>query len=147
RLDAEGQDGDIVIIDSDTATNHAVWYALSTGASETITGMQGVPPKAYPGEVTIWKVHIVTQHLPLEYDFLNGAGKHIWEDLPEPYDPHDPQIPPYSMGVDYGTKEGAMSNGWYFFPTVTAGPGEYEFSDDAKARHNPRFSLLTRLMW
>lgn len=108
RLDAEGHYGDIAIIDSDTATNHAVWYALSTAASEHCT--EGQLPKEYPGEFTLWKVHIMTQHLPLEYDFLNGAGKHIWEDLPEPYDPHDPQIPPYSFGRDYSKKEDAMSN-------------------------------------
>ena len=137
RLDAEGHDGQVVIIDSNTAANHAVWFVLSTLESEFYTDLGkdiGLPPKEYPGEVPLWKLHILTQHLPLDYDFLEGAGKPIWEDISEPYDPHDPQIPPYSMGLDFNKKEDAMSNAWYARVHITASPGEYEFSDDPTAR-------------
>ena len=142
RLDAEGQDSEIVIIDSDTAANHAIWFVLSTGESELYTDLahdMGLPPKEYPGEIPLWKVHILTQHLPLDYDFLEGGGKPIWEDLSEPYDPHDPQNPPYSMGVDFSKKEDAMSNAWYALVGIIASPGEYVFSDDPKARQQPQF--------
>lgn len=141
RLDAEGHDSQIIIIDSDTAANHAVWYVLSTEDSAFITELEhdmGFPPKEYPGEPPLWKVHFLTQHIPLEHDFLD-AGKQIWEDVPEPYDAHDPQIPPHSMGGDFSKKEDAMNNAWYAFPGITASPGEYEFSDDPETRRQPQF--------
>ena len=143
RLDAEGQDGEIVIIDGDTAADHAVWFVRSTESSAFFADLQtevaGFPPKQYPGETPLYKLHIKTQHLPMEFDYEIGGGKSILENLPEPYDPHDPQVPPYSMGVDWGKKEDAYHNAWYFFPEITAGPGEYEFSDDPRARHQPQF--------
>lgn len=115
RLDAENQNqiGEIVIIDGDTAANHAVRFVLSTQGSAAYTDIEesmGFPPKQYPGETPLWKVHIMTQHLPLDYDFFVGGGKAIWEDVEEPYDSHDLQIPPYSMGWDFSKKEDAMSN-------------------------------------
>ena len=137
RLDAEGHDSEIVIIDNDTAANHAVWFVLSTDESAFYTELahdRGLPPKEYPGETPLWKLHILTQHLPLEYDYLEGGGKPIWEDIPDPYDPHDPQIPPSSMGVDFSKKEDAMSNGWYAHTSITASAGEYVLSDDPRAR-------------
>ena len=142
RLDAEGHDSEIIIIDSDTAANHAVWFVLSTRESAGYTDaadIVGLHPKEYPGEIPLWKLHILTQHLPLDHDFLIGGGKPMWEDLSEPYDPHDPQIPPYSMGVDFSKKEDAMSNAWYALVGITASPGEYVFSDDPKARQQPEF--------
>lgn len=139
RLDAEGhKDEEIVIIDRDTATNHAVWFVRSTADSAHMA--EGFPPPIeYPDETPLYKLHIMTQHLPLEFDFEIGGGKSILENLPEPYDPHDPQLPPYSTGNDYNKKEDAYHNAWYYFPTITAGPGEYEFSDDPRARHQPQF--------
>lgn len=140
RLDAEGHDHEIVIIDNDTAANHAVWFVLSTEKSAVYTDLEdgsGLPPKQYPGEIPLWKLHILTQHLPLDYDWLIGGGKPIWEDLSEPYDPHDPQIPPLSMGVDFSKKDDAMSNNWYARLGITARPGEYEFSDDPKEYFPP----------
>ena len=140
RLDAEGHENEeIVIIDKDTVTNHAVWFVRSTGDSAHMTEFSFPPPKQYPGETPLYKLHIMTQHLPMEFDFEIGGGKSITENLPEPYDPHDPQIPPYSAGVDYNKKEDAYHNAWYFFPTITASPREYEFSDDPSARHQPQF--------
>ena len=143
RLDAEGHDSEIVIIDRDTAANHAVWFVVSTEESawhtEDETEIAGFPPKKYPGETPLWKLHLLTQHVPLEFDFCIGGGKSITEDLPEPYDPHDPQLPPQSMGVDFSKKEDAMSNAWYAQVGITAGPGEYEFSDDPRLRRLPQF--------
>ena len=142
RLDAEGHESEMVIIDGDTAANHAVWFVLSTAESASYTEIEEsyiYPPKQYPGEFTLWKLHILTQDLPFDYDFLEGGGKPIWEDLKEPYDPHDPQIPPYTMGVDFSKKEEAMNNDWYARVNITASPGEYEISDDPKARDQPQF--------
>ena len=140
RLDGEGHGNvEIVIIDTDTVTNHAVWFVRSTADSAFYAELGQFPPKQYPEETPLYKLHILTQHLPMEFDFEIGGGKSILENLPDPYDPHDPQIPPYSAGVDYSKKEDAYHNAWYFFPTITAAPGEYEFSDDPKARHQPQF--------
>ena len=143
RLDAEGyQNDEIVLIDEDTATNHAVWFLRTTFDSADFADIQtgsGFPPKQYPGETPLYKLHIITQHLPLEFDFEIGGGKSILEDLPEPYDPHDPQDPPHSMGIDFNTKEAALSNAWYFLLGITALPGEYEFSDDPSVTHQPQF--------
>ena len=143
RLDAEGlKDEQIILIDEDTAANHAVWFVLTTAESAELallTTEVGPPPIQYPGETPLYKLHIMTQHLPLEHDFEFGGGKLMYDDLPEPYDPHDPQDPPHTMGVDFGTKEGAMSNAWYFLLGITANPGEYEFSDDPTVRHQPQF--------
>ncbi|KAL9593563.1 MAG: hypothetical protein Q9219_007492 [cf. Caloplaca sp. 3 TL-2023] len=138
RLDAEGVDQEIIIIDSDTATNHAVWFVRSTFDSEMYTEGTWPPPKEYPGETPLWKLHMLTQHVPIEFDFEIGGGKSITEELSEPYDAHDPQIPPISHGPDYNTKEGALSNAWYSQITITAGPGEYEISDDPSARDLPQ---------
>ncbi|KAL8812471.1 MAG: hypothetical protein Q9223_000990 [Gallowayella weberi] len=145
RLDAEGTEKEIVIIDGDTATNHAVWLVLSTSESKFYTEESQIPPKEYPGEVTLWKLHILTQDLPMEFDFEFGGGKVIWENLPEPYDPHDPQIPPQSSGVDYSKKEEAMTNAWYAQIGITAGPGEYEFSDDPPPHFFPLPPHVVRL--
>lgn len=143
RLDAEGhKDEEIIIIDRDTVTNHAIWFVRSTADSAVFADIQtegGFPPEQYAGETPLYKLHIMTQHLPLEFDFEIGGGKSILENLPEPYDPHNPQNPPYSMGVDFSKKEDAYHNAWYFFPTITASPGEYEFSDDPRARQQPQF--------
>ena len=137
RLDAEDHKSEIVVIDQNTAASHAVWLVLSTADSKDYTDLEmgtPYPPREYPGEPTLWKVHILTQHLPLDYDMLLGAGKPIWEDVKEPYDPHDPQIPPVSFGLDYSKKEDAMTNAWYAQIGITASPGEYEISDDQDAR-------------
>lgn len=142
RLDAEDQKSEIVIIDQDTAASHAVWFVLSTAESDDYTDLEmgtPYPPREYPGEPTLWKVHILTQHLPLDYDFLQGGGKPIWEDVKEPYDPHDPQIPPVSMGIDFSKKEEAMTNAWYAQVGITASPGEYEISNDQDARQQPQW--------
>lgn len=133
RLDAEGQKSMIVIIDGDTAENHAVWFVLSTDESQGYTDA-GFATIEYPGEVPLWKLHILTQHLPLELDYVDGGGKGIWEDLPDPYDSHDPQIPPEDMGMDFNKKIDAMSNNWYARVRITASPGEYEFRDDTETR-------------
>ena len=144
RLDAEGHKSEIVIIDSDTAANHAVWFVLSTADSAAYTDIEKdwkYPAKEYPGEFTLWKLHILTQDLPFQYDFLIGGGKAFWEDIEQPYDPHDPQIPPFSSGRDLSKKEQAMNNDWYARVIITALSGEYEFSDDPKAREQPQFGV------
>ena len=149
RLDAEGHDSQIIIIDSDTAASHAVWFVLSAEESAAWTDPEdgiGFPRKEYPGEIPLWKLHILTQHLPLEYDMVEGGGKGIWEDLSEPYDPHDPQIPPYSMGVDFSKKEYAMSSAWYALVHITASSESMSSAMIQRRDSNPNFSLL-RLMW
>ena len=139
RLDSEGKLDEIVIIDGDTAANHAVWFVRSTFDSEFISETDP-PPKEYPGEVPLWKLHILTQDLPIEFDFEIGGGKSITENFNKgPYDPHDPQVPPYTGGADYSKKEDAYHNAWYAQTTITARPGEYEFSDDERARKQPQF--------
>ena len=96
------------------------------------------PTKEYKGEVPLLKEHILTQHLPLQPGIVNVGGKFITEDLPEPFNPHDPQIQPYSMGLVFSKRKDAMTHAGYSFANITVSLGEYEFSDDQKARGQPQ---------
>ena len=107
-------------------------------------------PILYPGEAfTLWKLHLLTQDLPLTFYRWDIMSDMMWdirgiEDL-KPYDPHDPQISPYTFGLNFSKKEDSMEYGPK--PWITAGPGEYELSNDPESRrktdYNP--SCVVRL--
>ncbi|KAL8868878.1 MAG: hypothetical protein Q9174_004695, partial [Haloplaca sp. 1 TL-2023] len=142
RLDAEGQTDGFVLIDGDTAEKDAIWWITSTEQSLNMTrdlpeGCE--PPVTYPDEDNVlWKIHIRIQDLPLllvdwyeppwpnRNDFL-----YMVTDGTNPYDPHDPQSWVWSSDVDYTSKK---DSAWRYLVTVTAGPTEYEVSEDEDLR-------------
>ena len=148
RLDAEDHKDGFVLIDEDTADNHAVWWITSTSESNLITEDTEPPPITYPEEAyTLWKLHLLTQDLPIQWVNWDVGNTDIVEDIPEayPYDPHAPQDPPFTLGLDFSNKED--SQGFYYGPDVLAAPGEYEASDDLEPRSNflPRPDWVLRL--
>ncbi|KAL8871124.1 MAG: hypothetical protein Q9174_002978 [Haloplaca sp. 1 TL-2023] len=152
RLDAEGHEDGFIVIDEDTASKHAVWWITSTSNSKSITEDMtteaDAPPITYPEEAyTLWKLHLLTQDLPIQWTNWDIGNIDIVEDIAEafPYDPHAPQDPPFTLGFNFSNKEGAR--GFYYGPDVIAAPGEYEASDDVEPRSNfmPRPPWVLRL--
>lgn len=138
RLDAERQEDGFVVIDEETAALRAVWWITPTEESEYINKDMTEahdPPVSYPGEAfPLWKVHILTQDLPIQWANWDIGNTDPVEDIHDisPYDPHDPQNPPYTLGLDFSKKDDAK--GFYIGPYVTAAPGEWEWSDDPALR-------------
>ncbi|KAL8882303.1 MAG: hypothetical protein Q9192_007605 [Flavoplaca navasiana] len=117
HLDAENFTEDFVLVDAHTEQSHAIWWITATEYSEFMTDLVtglGVPPVAYPGEnFTLWQSHILTQDFPYEYEGISSGGGSMDEIIPRfdfnvPYDPHDPQDPPYTNGQNYSSKEEAL---------------------------------------
>ncbi|KAL8653976.1 MAG: hypothetical protein Q9210_001783 [Variospora velana] len=110
RLDHENRDGPHVIIDETTAGSHAVWWATTTCAF--LRPSQRTPTTNHlPGEeFTLWHLHTMTQDLPWEYEELTSGDASIGGDVAgdgTPYDPHDPQEPPFGHGRHWDEKETA----------------------------------------
>ncbi|KAI4098854.1 MAG: hypothetical protein LQ339_006258 [Xanthoria mediterranea] len=88
-------------------------------------------PITYPGEeFTLWHLHIMTQTLPWEWSEFTGGDGDIDEEVSEygtHYDPHGPQEPPLGFRKEQVTPQ---------IPEllVIASPGEWEWSDDPRAR-------------
>ncbi|KAL8991831.1 MAG: hypothetical protein Q9169_007612 [Polycauliona sp. 2 TL-2023] len=80
--------------------------------------------------MTLWHLHILTEDLPDLYGELTGGDSFLPEYVSEddqgdliPYDPHDPQEPPYGEG-HWDEKE----KGYRALPEpmIIASPGEWE---------------------
>ncbi|KAL8655238.1 MAG: hypothetical protein Q9226_003122 [Calogaya cf. arnoldii] len=142
RLDNENREGPFVIIDETTAESHALWWVTTTEECFFFTEEWTPPPITYPGEeFTLWHLHLTTQDLPYEHAELTGGDTSIAEEVAgdgAPYDPHDPQEPP----LGYLTRWDEKGNVEQFLPEllVIASPGEWEWTDDPRARRETRFS-------
>ncbi|KAI4178457.1 MAG: hypothetical protein L6R41_008381 [Letrouitia leprolyta] len=146
RLDRENRAGPFVIIDETTAESHALWWVTTTEECDFWTKEWYPAPITYPGEeITLWHLHIMTQVLPWEYGELTGGDASIAEDVAgdrAPYDPHDPQEPPFGHGSHWDEKETAEE--FLPEPLIIASPGEWEWTDDPQARRETRFSPVPR---
>ncbi|KAL8671362.1 MAG: hypothetical protein Q9168_004144 [Polycauliona sp. 1 TL-2023] len=136
RLDAESLERErFLLIDENTAKLHAIWF-IDTQETSDIFQDWTPPPLTYPGEAyTLWQLHIVTQDFPWEYLELSGGDASIVDyvaDGPEPYDPHDPQIPPYQYISQWGSLD-IKKNGDEYVPQpdILASPGEWLWTDNS----------------
>lgn len=139
RLDAEGHEDGFVLIDDHTEQSHAIWWVAETEESNDWTRRmiedEHVPPITYPDEpFTLWHIHILTQDLPAQWILWNILGDPIAlpadiQQLISPYDPHDPQNPPFTMGWNFSAGDG-QEREFLPSPLIVADPGEYDWSDD-----------------
>ena len=114
KLDLEGLLNDFIIIDDRTADSHAIWYVTTTEDSRVKTAgavKSHNPPITHEGEdFTIWQVRSVTQDLPIQWACFFSAVRSIEDDIEKynhPYDPHNPQDEPFTLGLDFSKKEDA----------------------------------------
>ena len=114
RLDREGFLEQFVIIDDRTAASHAVWYVETTETSDGYTAFaieDHNPPVTHQGENhTVWQARILTQDLPIQWACLDVGVRSLIDDIYPylfPYDPHNPQEEPFTIGVNFSRKEDA----------------------------------------
>ena len=107
QLDAENFEDPFMLVDGNTAQSHAVWYVTTTDDSYGLSELW--PPVTYPVEnYTLWQAHILLQDFPLQVRLVENNVVGIEDLIPggriHPYDPHDPQNPPYTEGYNLSTK-------------------------------------------
>ena len=114
RLDEEGVKDAFALINEQTASSHAVWWVTETEESnywtQQYTEVVKVPPISYPDEpFVLWQVHLLTQDLPLSWVNWDIANTDITDEISNtfPYDPHDPQEPPFTLDVNFTEKVAA----------------------------------------
>ncbi|KAL8684185.1 MAG: hypothetical protein Q9224_006538 [Gallowayella concinna] len=113
RLDQENFTDPFILIDEHTAQSHAIWWITTTEESELMTDSftsYGYPPITYPGEnLILWQAHILIQDLAWDYGAISIGETSVEDIMPGqrvyPYDPHDPQEPPFTLGRDYANKQ------------------------------------------
>ena len=139
KLDLEDLLDDFLVIDERTADSHAIWYITSTETSKahTAAAMGGdSPPITHEGEdFTLWQARVLTQDLPIQWACFDSGVRDIEDDIQEynyPYDPHNPQDEPFTLGVDYSKKE----EGQGFLPEayIKADFDEIDWSTDINLR-------------
>ena len=139
KLDLEDLLNDFIIIDDRTADSHAVWYVTSTEDSrvKTASAMRyHNPPITHEGEdFTLWQAHFLTQDLPLQWACFSAAVRGLEDDIQKynhPYDPHNPQDEPFTLGLDFSKKGDARM----FIPEayIKAGYDEINWSTDINLR-------------
>ena len=139
KLDLEGLLNDFIIIDDRTAESHAIWYVTTTEDSRVHTAgaiKSHNPPITHEGEdFTNWQVRSVTQDLPIQWACFFSAVRGIEDDIRKydhPYDPHNPQDEPFTLGLDFSKKEDAR----IFIPTafIKAEYNEIIWSTDINLR-------------
>ena len=114
QLDLEDLLNDFIIIDDRTADSHAIWYVTSTEESRVKTASAieyHNPPITHKGEeFTLWQARFLTQDLPLQWACFSAAVRGIEDDIQKynhPYDPHNPQEEPFTLGLNFSKKEDA----------------------------------------
>ena len=114
KLDLEDLLNDFIIIDDRTADSHAIWYVTSTEDSRVKTAgaiRYGDPPITHEGEdFTLWQARFLTHDLPLQWACFSAAVRGLEDDIQRynhPYDPHNPQDEPFTLGLDFSKKEDA----------------------------------------
>ena len=133
QLDAENFKKDFILVDENTPHNNAIWWITESDMSEICMD----PAISYPGEdYVLWQIHMLIRDLAAEYDGIEAGETFIWDlfdakynytkpqDRP-PYDPHDPQQPPFNEGSDY-TQGGGRKH------RITATYSELIWTDDPK---------------
>ena len=112
KLDLEGFLEDFLIIDDRTAASHAIWYVETTENSKAYTALaigDDEPPITYPGEdFILWQARILTQDVPIQWTCFDVGVRDLLDDLEKynhPFDPHNPQQEPFTLGLNFSLKE------------------------------------------
>lgn len=136
-LDRENKTGLFFLIDSRTLESNAIWYVESREASLAITESIGPgpnQPRSYANEsYVLWQSRMLTQDVDIAWrnlDIYNIDFTDVLVD-PFPYDPHDPQPVPYTLGLDFSTEQGAR--GFYGEAFITALGSELLWSNSTNA--------------
>ena len=151
-LDKQGSKDAFVVIDKNSQDSNAIWYVTSREESEYWTktfSEYGQAPISYPEEAfVVWQLRLLTQDLPLQWINWDIANTDITEDIAQtdPYDPHDPQEVPYTLGVNFSIKHEAVP--FLHGPYVEAEFNELLISNDTQERKRwlpfpPRVTRLT----
>ena len=139
KLDLEDLLSDFIIIDDSTANSHAIWYVTSTEDSRVKTAgaiRSDNPPITHEGEdFTLWQGRFLTHDLPLQWACFSAAVRGLEDDIQKythPYDPHNPQDKPFTLGLDFSKKEDARM----FIPDafIEAEYDEIDWSTDINLR-------------
>ena len=133
RLDHEGMLFDFMVVNDATITDNAAWMIVSTekGRSYTKHATElGDPPITYPGEnSTIWQIYMRTSDIPYQWAINDGGWGGLiprWLfELPQPYDSHRPQLPPFSSGWNW--TDPALNEGLGCSVYIQANYSEVEF--------------------
>ena len=150
-LDRENKTDLFFLIDSRTLDSHAIWYVEtrehSLGITEDI-GPGPDQPRSYANEsYVLWQSRMLTQDVSLAWinlDIYNIDFTDVVVDA-FPYDPHDPQPIPYTLGLDFSTEEGASG---FYGPAYVTAPGReilWTNSTNETSRFMPRPHGVIRL--
>ena len=114
RLDSESMLSDFLVIDENTVASDAAWLVESTEQChlDTASAIEGgYPPITHPGEnFTLWQIHQRTSDLPVQWASWSVGSGDMAESLYHryiPYDPHNPQMPPFTLGVNWTDRANA----------------------------------------
>ena len=139
KLDLEGLLNDFIIIDDRTADSHAIWYVTTTEDSKEYTASaveSHNPPITHEGEdFTLWQVRSITQDLPNQWACFSAAVRSIEDDIEKyyyPYDPHNLQDEPFTLGLDFSKNE--VTRGFVPSAFIKAEYNEIAWSTDIDLR-------------
>ena len=112
--------------------------------------MGGYPPITHPAETfTLWQAHTKVADVPIDWAGWDVGSSDMVEKLYNhgyiPYDPHNPQMPPASSGVNWtDSKEAA---GYWGPAYIKANFSEIEFStrDEDRRGKSPIPPVVLRL--
>ena len=152
-LDSEAMKSEFILIDEDTEATTGVWYVESTEACEQETRDAiegGHPPITHPDETfTLWKIHLRAADVPIDWAAWDVGSGDMFEKLYShgymPYDPHNPQMPPASSGVDW--TDGTRAAKLWGPAHIKANFSEIEVStrDEDRRTMRPMPSAMVRL--
>ena len=151
-LDREGFLDEFLLLDDRTASTHAIWYIETTETSRYYTAdaiRDHNPPIEYEGEdFVLWQGRFLTQDFPIQWEIFFSGGRDLIDDIQpyiSPYDPHNPQVQPFTLGLKFSSKEDG--EGFLGDAYLEAEFDEVEWSTDIKLRRLivPPSSVMIRL--
>lgn len=107
------------------------------------------PPITHKGEnSTVWQARIATQDMPVQWACFDVAVRDLLDDIEpysSPYDPHNPQQVPFTLGIDWSRKEDAA--GFWGDAYIEAEFEEIVWSTDIHTRRliSPTPPVVVRL--
>ena len=152
KLDLEGFLEQFLIIDDRTADSHAIWYVETTGTSKEHAAMASGgdnPPITHEGEdFPLYQARILTQDIPIQWALFDAGVSDLEDDIEKynhPYDPHNPQLEPFTLGLDFSRKQDVQ--GFLIEANIKAAFEEVNWSTDIELRRQilPNPPVVVRL--
>ena len=139
KLDLEGFLENFLIIDDRTADSHAIWYVETTETSKEYAAMAAggdTPPITHEREAfPLYQARILTQDVPIQWALFDAGVSDLENDLEKynhPYDPHNPQLEPFTLGLDFSRREDVQ--GFLIEANIKAAFEEINWSTDIELR-------------